>query len=196
MLPAVGNPRGQPHLAPLCTPSLKSQVRQTFLEPVEWQVSVIRDTFLSALSRDSFFGYGSSGSPKRALASLPGSSDPLGTTGPFPRPSVLAEIIQGDGGGGGGASTNVPQGFAEEEEAVEGRGTGGRVEGRRKQGEKKDFDFREAFAVYEDRDLLACSPLREVSYGPQCTRTSAAQRHGRNVQHCCFRACCSRCCCP
>lgn len=83
---------------------------------------------------------------------------------------MLAEIIQGDAGSGGacggGASSSASQGFAGEEEAVEGRGTGGRVEGRRKQGEqKKDFDFREAFAVYEDRDLVACSPLREVCRG-------------------------------
>ena len=90
---------------------------------------------------------------------------------------MLAEIIQGDGGGdgGGGASSDVSQGSAGEEGAVDGRGTGGKVEGRRKQREqKKDFDFREAFAVYEDRDFVACSPLREVCCGLPCIRTSAA----------------------
>lgn len=157
-------------------------MRQTFLEPVEWQVSAIREAFLSSLSRDSFFGHSSSGSssPQRAPRSLPGSSDPPGTTGPFPRPSVLAEIIQGDAGSGCDAS----QGFAGEEEAGEGRGTGGRVEGRRKQGEQnKDFDFREAFAVYEDRDLVACSPLREVCCGllDVCDTAEAS----RNVQNQC-----------
>ena len=164
------------------------QVRQTFLEPVEWQISAIREAFLSTLSREHFFS-----NPLRSDAA--GISSPInpdytpGRTSLFPRPSVLAEIIQGggggddDGGGGGGGSSgggvgevvgasvgggdggewqSGSRGFSTEGEAV--GGTGGRVRGRRKRGEPKDFDFREAFAVYEDRDLVACSPLREVRW--------------------------------
>lgn len=72
----------------------------------------------------------------------------VGDKASFPRPCVVAEIVRGP---------SPPRLSA----------TGGAIEGA--VGERlyteNDFNFREVFIVYEDRELVACAPLREVSHG-------------------------------
>lgn len=72
---------------------------------------------------------------------LPRARPGVGDRVSFPRPYVVAEIVRGPSpprlSATGGASLNT----------------------------ENDFDFREAFIVYEDRELVACAPLREVSHG-------------------------------
>lgn len=76
----------------------------------------------------------------------PGVSDRAG----FPRPCVVAEIVRGP----------FPHHLSTSP------ATGGAVEGAvgERLNTENDFDFREAFIVYEDRELVACAPLREVSH--------------------------------
>ena len=125
-------------------------VRQTFLEPVQWQVAEVRKGFFRA---------------------LPAAPPPI-----LPRPSVLAEIVRGTspvvgdssyggGGGGGGSGQGGPSRSTPGVAAIGGAGTdaGGAVAARKA---ARDFDFREAFAVYEDRDLVSCPPMHEVRQSP------------------------------
>lgn len=139
---------------------ISHMVRQTFLDPVQWQVTEVREAFFRALlpappeakpSERSSQG----GSGRAALAAI------------LPRPAVLAEIIRGDspvvgdssfGGDGGGRGLSPPALAREPGVAAT---TAGRAAGK----PVRDFDFKEAFAVYEDRDLVACAPLREVKAG-------------------------------
>ena len=152
---------------PVDTPAaeyIAHMVRQTFLEPVQWQVSEIREAFFRAL-------------PSPSPPPLPRgkSSERSSKLLLLPRPSVLGEIIRGkspqyrstsSGADVGGQGGLAPLPLVGESVGVQGRGGGGDRSAGRAAGvpweSVKDFDFREAFTVYEDRDLLACAPLREV----------------------------------
>lgn len=145
--------------------AITPQVRQTFLEPVEWQLSHIRKAFFHALPVALVVGanrnindvsavkYG-----KTAQNILNGGVNRAGD-GAFtlPRPPVLAEIVRGPFLLPSPQHGAVPSanGFRDGEAGAR-SGLGGERRG------DKDFDFRKAFAVYEDRDLVACPPLREV----------------------------------
>lgn len=124
---------------------ISHMVRQTFLDPVQWQITEVRGAFFRALPA---LAAGVKKPPSDRWRGRSGGSAPAAR---LPRPAVLAEIIRGcspvvgdssyGGGGGGGGGGPL-------------RSSSGKT--------IKDFDFREAFAVYEDRDLVACAPLREV----------------------------------
>lgn len=130
-------------------------VRQTFLEPVEWQISHVRNAFFRSLSS----------SVTRKVSDLV-----------LPRAPVLAEIIRGKSPvvgdcshSGGGHREPSPPTSSRESEGLDGPGGvgvgvggGGGANVAGKENKRRDFDFREAFLVYEDRDLMACAPLREV----------------------------------
>lgn len=137
---------------------ISHMVRQTFLDPVQWQIAEVREGFFRVLpAPTAAAAAGVERSPKggcgsAALAVL------------LPRPAVLAEIVRGssplvgdssyDGGGGGGQGGGPFAPTPGEADAAGGGIAAGKA--------ARDFDFREAFAVYEDRDLVACPPLREV----------------------------------
>lgn len=127
-------------------------VRQTFLEPVEWQVSEIRSAFFRALSPSAPHQRASHDSRGNAVDHL---------LRLLPRPAVLAEIIRGRSPLCGDCSHSVgddgaglSSGAGESEEGVQQKSS--------RREAAKDFDFREVFLVHEDHDLVACSPLREV----------------------------------
>lgn len=140
-------------------------VRQTFLEPVQWQMSEVRKAFFRTLPsppQGQRAGF-SSAAGGHFLASVASASAALLHV--LPRPPVLAEIIRGkspilgdrsgSGGGGGDSSLRLPS---------PSRGSRGAVQQEDKwRHHAKDFDFREEFSVYEDRELVACVPLHEVS---------------------------------
>lgn len=95
--------------------------------------------------------------PLLSLCNVPGIS--------LPRPWALAEICRGSirGGTTTTATTvtntnDISHHTHDDRDGDEGGGGGGSRGVRL----ARDFDFREAFVVHEDRDLLACSPLREV----------------------------------
>lgn len=130
-------------------------MRQTFLEPVEWQVSEIRKAFFESLP--GICSVSQDGEPvrpdPRGFARIGGKAAIL-----LPRPSVLGEIVRGPRLR---LSSTEREALANRDgEAKEAVGDKGRS---RAMNHDKDFDFREAFAVYEDRDLAGCPPLREVS---------------------------------
>ncbi|CAM9591806.1 unnamed protein product [Scytosiphon promiscuus] len=142
-------------------------VRQTFLDPVEWQVSEIRTAFFRALPpppRPQGKGVrGFNGTESARLLQL------------LPRPTVLAEIIRGRsplcgdcsyGGRDDGRGLSFGAGDSGEEAP--------RNSNRRQIA--KDFDFREVFLVHEDQDLVACSPLREGFWSVVHSELSAEER--------------------
>lgn len=146
------------------------QVRQTFLEPVEWQVAEIRDAFHRIIARKSFICNYNDGEDQ-GEDSLEDDAASLhlglavrektlsgggGDAGIIPRPSVFAEIVQG--------SIGLTTG-----------GDRGSADGR------KDFDFRTAFAVHEDRDLMACPILREVWSTKRINMSMAASCSGTRL---------------
>ncbi|CAM9110918.1 unnamed protein product [Ectocarpus fasciculatus] len=150
-------------------------VRQTFLEPVQWQMSEVREAFFRTLPsapQGQLAGF-SSDAGGRALDSA--SSKLLHV---LPRPPVLAEIIRGksplfgdcsgNGGGGGGLSLSLPSPSG---------GPRGEVQEKDKWRQNaKDFDFRLAFSVYEDRDLVACVPLHEAFWSVVQSELSPEER--------------------
>ncbi|CAM9322479.1 unnamed protein product, partial [Ectocarpus sp. 8 AP-2014] len=134
-------------------------VRQTFLEPVQWQMSEVREAFFRTLLPSAPQGQLSSGAGGHVLGST--SSTLLNV---LPRPPVLAEIIRGkspvfgdcsgSGGSGGDSSLRFPS---------PSEGSRGELQQKDKwRHDGKDFDFRVAFSVYEDRELVTCVPLHEA----------------------------------
>lgn len=83
----------------------------------------------------------------------------------LPRPSTFAEMTRGPLFGAGTTTTVGASTGRRNSDADGGHGDGSfstRRVGREGSRLPKDFDFREAFVVHEDRELLACMPLREV----------------------------------
>lgn len=173
-------------------------MRQTFLDPVEWQISVVRTAFFETLRTPVSKHINIvKHKPDNAMpAAVSATSTEMLVVAMLPRPSVLAEIIQGSsdatsslpenvGGSGRGddAARATPEANAQSSSLVPSLALalGGRpletnsreacersrgwdrkkqrVAGARRD---RDFDFREVFMVYEDRDLVACPPLRQV----------------------------------
>ncbi|CAN0234772.1 unnamed protein product, partial [Ectocarpus sp. 12 AP-2014] len=137
-------------------------VRQTFLEPVQWQMSEVREAFFRTLLPSAPQGQleeFASGAGGHVFGSI--SSTPLTV---LPRPPVLAEIIRGkspvfgdcsgSGGGGGDSSSRLP--------SPSERSRGELQEKDKWRHDGKDFDFRVTFSVHEDRELVACVPLHEA----------------------------------
>lgn len=160
-----------PSPSPDNTYSWLSQVRQTFLEPVEWQISEIRSAFSRALPK-AFLGNFSENYLNTKNKRRRGSGGPAMIE--LPRPSVMAEIIRGSSllspprlsPRDNFSSSSGHARVLSEGEGQEGGGRGDDDRERKRDinsnSSSKDFEFRETFAVYEDRDLLGCPPLREV----------------------------------
>ncbi|CAM9976610.1 unnamed protein product [Ascophyllum nodosum] len=138
LLEIEGLPRGTP-----VEEYMSYMVKQTFLDPIGWQISEIREAFSRSLP----------------LPHLERSSGKA-----LPRPYVMAEVVRGP-----------PPLRSSKRSLMLAEASGGKIKGRFTK-EPEDFDFREVFTVYEDRELIACAPLREALWRVIQEELSAQER--------------------